>query len=158
MSSDKINRWLTLIANFGVLIGIALVILELDQNRQAAQAQTRTELTNGIVELLTAHMGDSEYADILHRGNAGEPLTDVEHYQYWRHRVAMIEYHENVYYQFRQGLYDDDEFYRQMAVIRADLSTFPGYGEAWCQMRSRMSPAMINAVLSQSDERLCNND
>ena len=85
MELDRVRGWLGLIANFGVLIGIALVILELSQNREAIQAQTRTELSNTVVELLTANMGDGQYADILYRGNVGEPLTEVERYQYWRH-------------------------------------------------------------------------
>lgn len=158
MNSDRIKSWLSLIANFGVLIGIALVILELNQNREAIQAQTRTELSNTVVELLTANMGEGQYADILHRGNIGEPLTDVEKYQYWRHRAAFLEYHENVFYQYQLGLFDDSEFVRQAAVIRDDLSQFPGYGKIWCEQRDRMSPELVAAILAQSDERLCNSD
>ena len=158
MDSDRLSRWLTPISNLAVLIGIALVIFELSQNRQAIQAQTRTELATGIAELLSANMADSSYASILHRGNFGEPLTEVEQYQYARHRSAMVEYHENVYYQYQIGLFDEVDFRRQASVIRSDLDRFPGYGSIWCSMRDRMSPGMVAAVLAQSPEPLCDDN
>jgi len=34
MDSDKTNRWLTLGANIGVLIGIMLLVFELTENRE----------------------------------------------------------------------------------------------------------------------------
>ena len=52
MASAKTTRWLTLGANIGVLIGIVLVLVELDQNRDMMRAQTRNELAMGIVDLL----------------------------------------------------------------------------------------------------------
>jgi hypothetical protein len=52
VASAKITRWLTLGANLGVLIGIALVLVELDQNREMMRAQIRNELALGIVDLL----------------------------------------------------------------------------------------------------------
>lgn len=39
MKSDRLNRWLTLGANLGVLVGIILLIIELDQNQDMLQAQ-----------------------------------------------------------------------------------------------------------------------
>ena len=41
MRSEKVNRWLTLGANVGVLIGILLLVVELSQNREMIRAQTR---------------------------------------------------------------------------------------------------------------------
>ncbi|MFK8029144.1 MAG: hypothetical protein AB8G18_02810 [Gammaproteobacteria bacterium] len=155
MHSNRIDGWLNLIASLGVLIGIALVIFELNLSRQAIQAQTRTELSNTLVQLLSENMGDGGYAELLHKGNIGEPLSDVEMYQYWRHRAAMIEYSENVFYQYEQGLFSDAEFTRQVGVMRRDLSAFPGFGRSWCDMQDRISPGLWAAVLDQSNERLC---
>ena len=155
---NRFNGWLNLTANVGVLIGIGLVIFELNQSRQAVQGQTRTELSNTLVQLLSENMGDPEYAAVLHKGNVGEPLTEVEKYQFWRHRAAFVEYTENVYYQYQQGLFSDDEFTRQIGVLRRDLNDFPGFGESWCDMRDRISPGLWEAVESQSDQPVCNSD
>ena len=44
MDAHWLTRWLTLGANAGVLIGLVLLIMELDQNRDLMRAQTRHEL------------------------------------------------------------------------------------------------------------------
>ncbi len=39
MNTDQVNHWLSLLTNVGVLIGIALLILELNQNSELARAE-----------------------------------------------------------------------------------------------------------------------
>lgn len=46
---ERLNWWLTLSANFAVLIGIALIIVELSQNRDSMRAQTRNELKAAVL-------------------------------------------------------------------------------------------------------------
>ena len=46
LESDRVNRWLTLGANLGVLIGLILLIVEIEQNSELVRAeieQTRSE-------------------------------------------------------------------------------------------------------------------
>ncbi len=51
MESDRVNKWLTLVANFGVLIGLLLLVFEIRQNTdmmkaQIAQARVDNRLEN----------------------------------------------------------------------------------------------------------------
>ena len=39
MEFDRVNRWLTLAANLGLLVGLILVALQLNQNSELARAQ-----------------------------------------------------------------------------------------------------------------------
>lgn len=39
MDSDRINRWMTLAANLGVLVGVILLIVELRQNTESTELQ-----------------------------------------------------------------------------------------------------------------------
>ena len=41
MDTDRLNRWLTLGANIGVLIGIVLLVIEVRQNNSNLVAQAR---------------------------------------------------------------------------------------------------------------------
>jgi len=50
VDSDRINRWLTLIANIGVLIGIFLLIVEIDQNNGLMQAQIEQSRSETLVD------------------------------------------------------------------------------------------------------------
>ena len=47
MVTDRISRWLTVGANFGVLVGIAFVILEIRQSSDIATAQVRLDYAAG---------------------------------------------------------------------------------------------------------------
>jgi hypothetical protein len=51
VDSDRVNRWLTLFANFGVLVGLLLLVFEIRQNTdmmkaQMAQARADNRLEN----------------------------------------------------------------------------------------------------------------
>jgi hypothetical protein len=39
MNTEHVNRWLTLSANIGVVIGLILLLIELDQNSDLVRAQ-----------------------------------------------------------------------------------------------------------------------
>lgn len=38
MNVETVNRWLTLAANVGVIVGIAFLIVEINQNTQATKS------------------------------------------------------------------------------------------------------------------------
>lgn len=43
MDSDRLNKWLTLGANVGVLIGIILLVIELNQNRDMMRSHLKAQ-------------------------------------------------------------------------------------------------------------------
>lgn len=151
MTADRLNRWLTLGANVGVLVGIVLVILELDQNRDMMRAQIRHELAMGIVELLQVPASDPQLAGILHRARAGDELTPEESFQFEMRTNALLRYWEDVHYQYRLGLYDEIEFERQRDAWRASLEGFGRAVAYWCSVRPLYSPefaAEIDGLLA----------
>lgn len=46
MDLDKVNRWLTLVANFAILAGLVFVALEIQQNTNAIRSTAVQEATN----------------------------------------------------------------------------------------------------------------
>ncbi len=140
MNSDRLARWLTLGANVGVLVGIILLIVELDQNREMMQAQTRHELAMGIVDLLQTPANNEQLADILYRANAGEEMTPREIFQYQLRTNALFRYWEDVHYQYRVGLYDEAEFEKQREAWRVSIAQSAMAAKYWCQVRSLYSP------------------
>lgn len=151
MTADRLNRWLTLGANVGVLVGIVLVILELDQNRDMMRAQIRHELAMGIVDLLQVPAGNPQLASVLQRARAGAELTPEESFQFELRTNALFRYWEDVHYQYRLGLYDEIEFERQRDAWRASLAGFGRAVAYWCGVRPLYSPefaAEIDGLLA----------
>lgn len=138
--ADRFHRWLTLAANLGVLVGILLLVLELNQNRTMIRAQTRSELSTGIVDLFTAVAENPELASLRRRADAGEKLGPDEMYRYEIITRAFFRYWENVHYQYRHGLYDDIEFARQKDAWRDYASSSPALARWWCAHRAEFSP------------------
>jgi len=143
---DRLNRWLTLVANLGVLVGIFLVFVELGQNREAIQAQTRHELAVQLVDLLSQVAGDPELAAALNAAGAGAEMDPVETTQFQHRVLSMFRYFENVHYQYRQGLYDPDEFGAQLEAWRSSgYAQMPAAQALWCDSRAFFSPEFRSA-------------
>ena len=75
---DTLNKWLTLIANIGVLIGIGFVAYELHQNTTATQLETTSNFQNAFAEVELMIASNPEFADLLTKGRKGEQLADAE--------------------------------------------------------------------------------
>jgi uncharacterized protein (TIGR02246 family) len=153
VDSPRLTRWLTLGANVAVVVGIVLLIVELEQNRQQMRAQTRHELAMGIVDLLQLPAGNPQLADVLFRALTGEALTPAEQFQFELRSNALFRYWEDVHYQYRLGLYDDVEFDRQRAAWKASMGRSPMAQAYWCRVRTLYSPqfmAEMDGLLAQT--------
>jgi uncharacterized protein (TIGR02246 family) len=152
MDSHPLPRWLALGANLAVLLGIVLLIAELNQNRDLMRAQTRHELAMGIVDLLQTPAENPQLADVMFRALAGEPLTPTELFQFQLRTNALFRYWEDVHYQYREGLYDEGEFARQRAAWGATMANAQLTRNYWCRVRALYSPefaAEMDALLPE---------
>lgn len=140
MNADKLTKWGTLAANVGVLIGLALVLAELNQNRTVMRAQIRHELSASIVDMLHTEAAYPQLADILRRAEDGEMLTPTEQLQFNRRTNALLRYWEDVHYQYRLGLYDRSEFEAHRRVWAVSFASTQQVRSYWCAVREWYSP------------------
>ena len=138
MDSNKINRWLTLGANLGVLVGIILILIELNQNATMMRGQTRNDVSVELIDLMSQVVTNPQLASLIHKVESGEVLNPEESIQFLHREIAMFRYFENVHYQYRQGLYDEAEFSTQREAWRAYKT--PARVEFWCGYRLTVSP------------------
>ncbi len=155
MKAKRINRWLTLGANFGVLIGIILLLVELDQNSTMMRAQTRNEVSQGIVDLLSLSANNEQLASLLRRADSGEELTPDEYLQFQHRSFALFRYLENLHYQYRQGLFDEAEFATQREAWKMYLNFSKAAVTVWCLYRPTVSPEFRTEVDSVLDRYTC---
>ena len=131
MKFDRSNRWLILAANFAVVIGIILLVIELNQNQKMMKSQVRNDLSSKIVDILIQIAADDDLANIRIKGDAGDSLKLEEVKRYEHLCLAFFRYWENVHYQYRNGLYDEGEFEYQMKTIIGAF-TNSGMRDVWC--------------------------
>jgi hypothetical protein len=66
MNSDRLNKWLTLVANVGILIGLVLVVFEIRQNSDLLRLQFINDDLLAIAESEESMLGDDP-ADVMMR-------------------------------------------------------------------------------------------
>ena len=155
MENNRLAGWLTLGANVAVLIGIVLIVVELDQNRDSMRAQTRNDIAETVVQLTSTIASDGELASIRRRANAGEELSPDEASRYALLTVAIVRYWENVHYQYRQGLYDRVEFEGHLGAIDAYVSNSARFPLLWCDMKGFYSPRFVDEIDALLDDPTC---
>ena len=146
MNSDQLNKWLTLGANIGVPIGIIILIAEFRQNYEITRAQTRTELTQSLLDLLALSASNKELAEIIVRDNRGEDLTDAEKHMLATRNESVISYWQNVHYQGRIGMYDEGEFSKHIQMIGRVLNDSPGLVRYWCEDRDNYPEVFADEI------------
>ena len=155
MNSDHLNKWLTLGANIGVLIGIIILIAEFRQNYEITRAQTRTELTQSLLDLLALSASNKELAEIIVRDNRGEDLTDAEKYMLANRNESVISYWQNVHYQGRIGMYDEVEFSKHIQMMGRVLNDSPGLVRYWCKDRDNYPDVFADDINRQISADSC---
>ena len=134
MKKIDLGQTITVLANVGVLIGILLLVYELNQNRQMMQAQTRSAIANGITDFLVNIGSDRELSDLWSLGGSGTSLDEAESRQFSVLMTGFLRYLEGAHYQYRNGLFEQNEFETQREQIRR-LFALPGYKSYWCDPR-----------------------
>jgi len=155
VDATKLARWISLGANVGVLAGIILLVVELNQNREMMRAQIRHELAMGIVDLLQTPASNEQLAGVLYRAHSGDELTEEEQFQFELRSNALLRYWEDVHYQYRAGLYDEIEFARQREAWKVSFANSAGAREYWCRVRSLYSPEFTSELDGLLDDIAC---
>lgn len=146
MASERLNRWVTLGANVAVLVGIVLIIAELNQNHEMMRASTRNEISQGELALLTSMASNSDLVGVLLRAGQGKELSDAERFSVTVQSEAVFRLWQNVHYQGRNGLYDEEEFLKHLDTMRWVLSHSPWLVNYWCESRAIYPTVFVNEI------------
>ncbi len=112
---EKLNQWLTLLANVGVLLGIAFLAFEVQQNTTAIQSQTRATVFSGVQEELWKNM---EYTDVtLNMLSSRQNLSPEEKVRFDAWMMASMKAREFAWLEFRSGNFDPIQWEQEQIVI-----------------------------------------
>ena len=100
LDSERINRWLTLAANFGVIAGILFLAIELRQNNELLTVQASYARFNIERERRSRIIEDGEFADLIVRERQGDELSPTESMRLRLHWYDVVDSWE---WQFREN-------------------------------------------------------
>jgi len=146
MRRINLGQTVTILANLGVLVGILLLVYELNQNREMMRSQTRDSIAEMLINLLALEASDPRISEIYVKRASGEPLTPVEADRFQTIQWAYWRYRENVHYQYRNGLYEEEEYLALRAVWLRDLDTDELVRSIFCESLYQRSPALADEM------------
>jgi hypothetical protein len=106
MNTEKLNDWLGIAANLGVILGIVFLVIEINQSTKATAAAASDSVTSGYLELSLPIMTDKGVARAFALGLfQPESLTDEEAVQFSMYFRQLVNQHLRMRELARQGLY-----------------------------------------------------
>jgi hypothetical protein len=148
MNTEKLNRWLALAANFGVLIGQMLLVYEVRQNSDLMRAQISMERTSTNMQILADFANSGELIPIdvkLQEEVEGFPKTlgwsdnlnaeERRRYEFWMF-VRLVELN-NDWFQCSVGLVSAETCRREVrSSMRRSLHRFHELGISFTRSES----------------------
>ncbi len=110
MQIDGLNRWLTLGANIGVVIGIAFLVVEINQNTVSTRIAARTSATQGDIDYMAHVLDSSVLASATAKTWANQELSHLETTQLIIFHEIRWRHYEGVFYLYMNGVISDQEW------------------------------------------------
>ena len=157
MKRIDFGQSVAILANVGVITGIIFLAIELRQNNQMMVSQTRSNIATSLSSTLNPVTTDAELAEAIYRLDTGEGVTGAEEYRISLYDEQLFRYWENAHYQYRRGLYDENEWAGHRADIAASVNNRCRLAHFWADNReyySELFVAFIDDVLLPSSCQL----
>ncbi len=136
---DRLNQWLTLIANLGVIAGVLFIGWEIQQNTE----QIRAEIAHGIMASLREAgqpLTELSNAEMYARGAPDlDQLTDAEKFQFNAISAGFFRVFEEAFLHHKEGRLEDAYWQSISGQLRMVLKN-PGIRENWRQTQGSYNP------------------
>jgi len=144
---DAINKWLALIANFGVVVGIGFLAYETRLNTDALGAANTAQMVSGWNEItVEVAMSDDMVSliDEVNRNGLSASAEAVTRTGYLA--SSMFKNTEFVYTQWLAGNIDDDVWHGMEEGNRLYFETQPYFMIQWAIQRRQQAPSHRNFI------------
>lgn len=103
MKSDRFFSWIQFVTSFAVVVGLILVIFELQQNREATMSQLSSDYYQILVQHNSAAFGENLADSLAKACNDPEGLTHAEHIVLEAYYSQLISGVQRLYYLSQRG-------------------------------------------------------
>ena len=141
MDIDKTNRWLTLLANVGVVGGLIFLGVEIQQNTNAVRASALQESTNVARQQLLAIASDSEISRLSNADH--ETLSENDKIRQLAFARSFWLGQHNLFRQWEMGVLSDKDWSIWYGIICRSRSR--SSSKIWSR-QSDLSPEFLDAV------------
>ena len=142
MKKPDLGQTITIFANIGVIAGIILLAVEINQNNQALGTQARLERENILREARSKRLENPDLARAVVSARAGELLSAEELFLLDEINLATLTNFSLIYGQLRDGLLDQSAI--PLAPWRDSFHDHdPRMAESWSEHKKIFSPEFV---------------
>jgi hypothetical protein len=156
MKKIDVTQTITILANIGVIVGIAFLAVEISQSNRLARLQMRNDIAQTIVATSLTAGTDPIIPGLNLRARDPASLTPEEYWRLTRTTEATWRLRENLYYQYQNGLFDESEFSAESASWASSFDT-PFGRDFYCRARGFFSQGFIDVVENMLSSTDCPN-
>ena len=142
MNSDRLNNWLTLVANMGVLLGLVVLVYEVRQNTQALRNETDVAIYSLGAELGNVVIDNPDVAALMIQArDAG--LNSLSPADQFRLSILYSGLVDRLELQHRLYTRNDVELDPDSIVFPADVLSVPAFRNWWEQNKQIYHPDFV---------------
>jgi len=150
MEFDKLNRWITLVANIGVVAGIFFLAIEMKQGTQATRIAARDSASQGHIDFVSNSLDSSILAVARQKAISNEKLTELESGQLRTFHALRWRHYERVFYLYQYGVMSEQEWSGYEGGIARAMNGKSNYWaisqRQWVGSRSLLSQQFVEYV------------
>ena len=155
-NKEDLDRWLSLLANFGVIAGIVFLAIEIRQNTEMVQSQTRDSITEKQIAIFEWFATSTENIRVREKGDrlGLDPGSPEESQYYWM-IAGNLRLWENEWYQYQQGLFESEEFEPRVYIWKRMINDAPGIRKVWEIQKGAYSPGfktLIDSLINEPEQ------
>lgn len=152
MKKIDIGNTIQVLANVGVIAGIAFLAIEMQQNNALLEAQAGYVLAENRASNYDLLKTSPEFATLISRLAAGDQLTPVEHWQERGLYMSFIVRFSWEFSEYRAGRLKADQLptivWGQLLRGEGALPT-PGMRDVWDQVKFSFDPEFVRFIESE---------
>ena len=154
MKISAINESVSLIANIGVIGSILFLGLEMQQNTEMMQSQTRNSIVENQLSFYERGIENNDFAKVISEKRLDPSLYPFESpkgFQYALFVASLLRMWENEFYQYQIGLFDSDEFEARTNTWKQEMSVTANLG-IWRSSENMYAPDFRNYLNTMISE------
>ena len=146
MDAERANRWLTLVANLGVVAGIVFLVIEIRQNTESQDEFIRVARANAYQarafaasSLWSNYASSPEVIDTIVTFDKGggwdsptealDTMSDQDRWRQYYIALSQVAILDNNFYQYNEGYLDADRYQRIDAQhLKRMIPVFDAFG------------------------------
>ena len=152
MKIKSLNIWIGLVANLSVLIGLLILVVELNQNTKVAQASAWQDLTGRMIELANIQTTDREVSEIILKTRESVELDGLEMQRYNTYFQSHIILGALGHTQLNDGLIVSGQLNGILSPLRGMLSTETGK-QLWQNYKTGLSSGLVEIIEDSMRQR-----